>query len=67
MILETYLSNVKDTNTKVKYVTLWAGKEARTYLNTVEEHQKNSLESLFETLHDWTKPKEDEIAAFTQL
>ena len=67
LILETYLSNVKDTNTKVKYVTLWAGKEARTYLNTVEEHQKNSLESLFETLHDWTKPKEDEIAAFTQL
>ena len=67
LILETYLSNVKDTNTKVKYVTLWAGKEACTYLSTVEEHQKNSLESLFKTLDDWTKPKEDEIAAFTQL
>ena len=67
LILETILSNVKDTKTKVKYVTLWAGKEARTYLSTVEEHQKNSLESLFKTLDDWTKPKADEIAAFTQL
>ena len=33
----------------------------------MEEHQKNSLESLFETLDDWTKPKADEIATFTQL
>ena len=44
-----------------------AGKEACTYLSTVEEHQKKSLESLFETLDDWAKPKADEIAAFTQL
>ena len=51
----------------MKYVTLWAGKEACSYLNTVEEHQKNSLDTLFETLHDWTKPKADEIATFTQL
>ena len=67
LILETILSNVKDAKTMVKYVTLWAGKEAWTYLSTVEEHPKNSLESLFETLDDWTKPKADEIAAFTQL
>ena len=67
LILETYLSNVKDTKIKVKYVTLWAGKEAHTYLSTVEEHQKNSLDALFETLHDWTKPKADEIAAYSQL
>ena len=33
----------------------------------MEEHQKNSLKSLFETLDDWTKPKADEIAAFTQI
>ena len=52
LILETYLSNVKDTSTKVKYVTLWAGKEACTYLSTLD---------------DWSKPKEDEIAVFTQL
>ena len=51
----------------MKYVTLWAGKEACTYLSRVEEHRKNSLESLFKTLDDWTKPKADEIAAFTQL
>ena len=67
MILETILSNVKDAKTKVKYVTLWAGKGAHIYLSTVEEHQKNSLESLIETLDDWTKPKADKIAAFTQL
>ena len=67
LILETVLSNIKDTKTKVKYVTLWAGKEACSYLNTVEEHQKNSLDTLFETLHDWTKPKADEIAIYTQL
>ena len=36
LILETILSNVKDTKTKVKYRTLWAGKEACTYLSTVE-------------------------------
>ena len=57
LILDTILSNVKDTKTKVKYVTLWAGKEAHTYLRTVEENQKNSLQSLFKTLDDWTKPK----------
>ena len=67
LILETYLSNVKDTKIKVKYVTLWAGKEACAYLNTVEVHQKNSLDALFKTLHDWTKPKADEIAAYSQL
>ena len=37
------------------------------YLSTIKEHQNNSLESLFETLDDWTKPKADKIAAFTQL
>ena len=67
LIIETILSNVKDAKTNVKYIILWAGKETQTYLSTVEEHQKNSLESLFETLGDWTKPKADETAAFTQL
>ena len=67
MILEKYISNIKDTKIKVKYVTLWAGKEAHAYLNTVEVHQKNSLDALFKTLHDWTKPKADEIAAYSQL
>ena len=67
LILETVLLNIKDTKTKVKYVTLWADKEAHTYLTTVEKHQKDSLDTLSETLHDWTKPKADEIATFTQL
>ena len=46
LILETILSNVKDTKTKVKYVTLWAGKEARTYLSTVEEQSRKPLQNL---------------------
>ena len=49
LILETYLLNIKDTKIKVTYVTLWAD-------------QKNSLDALFKILHDWTKPKVDEIA-----
>ena len=32
LILETYLLNVKNTKIKVKYVTLWEGKEACAYL-----------------------------------
>ena len=67
LILETVLSNIKDTKTKVKCVTLWTGKEVCSYLNTVEEYQKNSLDTLFETLHDWTKPKANEIVTYTQL
>ena len=51
----------------MKYVTLWAGKEARTYLTTVSDEEKCSLEAILNTLEEWTKPKADKIAAFTQL
>ena len=51
----------------MKFVTLWAGKEARTYLSTVEEDCKDSLRTVLDTLEDWTRPKSDEIAAFTHL
>ena len=51
----------------MKFASFWAGKEARTYLSTVEEDHKGSLRALMDTLEDWTKPKSDETAAFTHL
>ena len=51
----------------MKFVSLWAGQEARTYLNTVEEDHKDSLRTVLDTLENWTKPKSDEIAALTHL
>ena len=41
----------------MKFVNLWAGKEARTYLSTVEEDHKDSLRAVLDTLEDWTKTK----------
>ena len=48
-------------------MTLWTGKEARTYLTTIPDDKKDSLQALLNTLEDWTRPKVDEIAAYTQL
>ena len=59
------LSHIKNQETKLKYVSLWVGKEARTYLSTVSEDDKDSLKTMLDTLEDWTKPKSDDIAAFT--
>ena len=67
VLIDTALSHIKDKTTKIKYVTLWAGKEARTFLTTVSPEEKCSLETILDTLEEWTKPKADEIAAFTQL
>ena len=67
LLMDMVLSHIRNADTKMKFVTLWAGKEARTYLNTVEEDHKDSLRTILDTLEDWTKPKSDEIAAFTHL
>ena len=67
LLLDTVLSHVRNNNTKLKFISLWAGKEARTYLSTVDEDKKDSLKTMLDTLEDWTKPKSDEIVAFTQL
>ena len=66
-LIDTVLAHIKNADTKMKFVSLWAGKEARTYLSTVEEDHKGSLRTILDTLEDWTKPKSDEIAAFTHL
>ena len=67
LLLDTVLSHIRNQETKLKYVSLWARKEARTYLSTVSKDNKDSLRAMLETLEDWTKPKSDEIAAFTHL
>ena len=65
--LETILANVKEKTTQAKFVILWAGREAHTYLSTQHTNKKNSVKAILDTLEDWTKPKADEIAAYTQL
>ena len=67
LLMVTVLSHIRNANTKMKFVTLWAGKEARTYLSTLEEDHRDSLRAILDSLEDWTKPKSDEIAAFTHL
>ena len=67
LLLDTVLSHIRSADTKMKFVSLWAGKEARTYLSTVEEDCKDSLRAVMDTLEDWTRPKSDKIAAFTHL
>ena len=67
LLLNTVLSHIRNADTKMKFVSLWAGKEARTYLSTVEEDCKDSLRTMMDTLKDWTKPMSDEIVAFTHL
>ena len=67
LLIDTVLSHIRNVDTKMKFVTLWAEKEARTYLSTVEEDHKDSLRAVLDTLKDWTRPKSDEIAAFIHL
>ena len=67
LIINTALSHIKDKATKMKYVTLWVEKEARTFLTTFSPKEKCSIKTILDTLEEWTKPKADEIAAFTQL
>ena len=67
LLLDTVLSHVRNQEMKLKYVSLWAGKEVRTYLSTVSEDDKDNLKAMLDTLKNWTKPKSDKIAAFTHL
>ena len=40
LLVNTALAHIKDKTTKLKFVTLWAGKEARTYLTTIPDGKK---------------------------
>ena len=50
LLIDTVLSHIKNADTKLKFVTLWAGKEARTYLNTLKQDNRDSLSRLFWTV-----------------
>ena len=65
--MDTVLSHIRSADTKMKFVTLWVGKEARTYLNTLEQDNRDSLRTILDSLEEWTRPKSDEIADFTHL
>ena len=67
LLMDTVLSHIRSADTKMKFVTLWAGKEARTYLSTLEQDNRDSLRTILDSLEEWTRPKSDEIAAFTHL
>ena len=67
IILYTILLHIRNQETKIKFVSLWDGKEARKYLNTVDQDKKDSLKTILDTLKDWTRPKCNEVAVFTQL
>ena len=66
-LLNTVLSHIRNQETKIKFVSLWARKEARTYLSMVDQDSKDSLKTMLDTLDDCTRPKSDEVVAFTQL
>ena len=67
LLLNTVLSHIRNQETKLKFVSLWTGKEARTYVNMVDQDKKDSLKTMLDTLEDWTSPKSDEVAVFIQL
>ena len=67
LLVDTALAHIKDKSTKLKFVTLWAEKEARTYLKTLSEEKKDSLQTMLNMLEEWMRPKADEIATYTEL
>ena len=50
LLMDTVLSHIRSVDTKMKFVTLWAGKEARTYLSTLEQDNWDSLSTILDSL-----------------
>ena len=65
LILSAPLNSLSKT-AKAGYVQLWAGKAARAYLKS-EAVDTTQPKTILTALHEWTKPKCNEIAAFTRL
>ena len=61
----------KSNTVKSNYVLRWAGKPARDYLKSLPEsefkYEGASAEAILQALEEKTKPKSNEIAAFTKL
>ena len=68
--LGSSLSN-RSNSAKSNYVLRWAGKPARDYLKSLPEsefkYEGASAEAILAALEEKTKPKSNEIAAFTKL
>ena len=68
--LGSSLSN-RSNYVKSNYVLRWAGKPARDYLKSLPDlefkYEGASAEAILEALEEKTKPKSNEIAAFTKL
>ena len=58
LLLDTVLSHIRNQETKLKFVSLLAGKEA----SIVDHDKKYSLKTMLYTLEDWTRPKSDGVA-----
>ena len=52
LLLDTVLAHIRNQETKLKYVSLWAGKEARAYLNTAPEDSKDNQRDMLDTLEE---------------
>ena len=46
LLLNKVLAHIKNQETKLKFVSLWTGKEAWTYISTAELDKKNSLKTM---------------------
>ena len=61
----------KSNTVKSNYVLRWAGKPARDYLKSLPvsefKYEGASAEAILQALEEKTKPKSNEIAAFTKL
>ena len=57
----------KSNTVKSNYVLRWAGKPARDYLKSLPESEFKYEGASAEALEEKTKPKSNEIAAFTKL
>ena len=68
--LASFLSG-KSNSVKSNYMLRWAGKPARDYLKSLPEsefkYEGVSAEAILQALEEKTKPKSNEIAAFTKL
>ena len=52
LLMDMVLSHIRNADKKMKSVTLWAGKEARTYLSTLEEDHQDSLRAILDSLEE---------------
>ena len=47
LLIDTALAHIKDKTTKLKFMILWAGKEARTYILPQSQMKKRTVYRLY--------------------